>query len=54
MSTFVGQYPPFQIDSNGALLVVQDAGSNVSSNQTYQYPPFLVNENGAILMAAGS
>lgn len=54
MSTFVGEYPPFNTDSNGAILVVLDTGSTTPSNQTYQYPPFLVNENGAILIAVGS
>ncbi len=52
MSTY--QYPPFKVDANGNLLVVQDTGSANPSNQQYQYPPFLVNENGAILMALGS
>ena len=52
MSTY--QYPPFKVDSNGAILVVQDTGSFNPSNRGYQYPPFLVNENGAILMAIGS
>lgn len=54
MSTFVGQYPPFKTDVNGAILVVQDSGSHTPTNLGYQYPPFLVNENGAILMAGGS
>lgn len=52
MSTY--QYPPFKVDSNGAILVVQDTGSTTPTNLKYQYPPFLVNENGAILMAVGS
>lgn len=54
MSTFVGQYPPFILDTDGGILVAQDSGSNTPTNLGYQYPPFLVNENGAILMAIGS